>query len=227
MEVKFIKCAESKLSSVPIIDGQVICLTDGPGILYDMSGVRKYASKAYSISDAYETSEGAASAGVAASSKAVSDAYNALSTSISSITPLRIKAPNSGILRDSLQSSYFNSTSMQYEFPVPFRGIYTTYAHGACIVNIARTYDNEGKGPVAHDTFLCYSCSFVYPASTQIFYSYAKLGYMNATGGGGTNPTSCRVELRSGTNSTTAHVVVPVTAKWSSINYVSVGIIWL
>lgn len=77
MEVKFIKCTSAKLSSVPVTDGQIIVLTDSNTVLYDMGSTRRYASVVKSISDNYTSSAGAASAGVAASSKAVYDCYTA------------------------------------------------------------------------------------------------------------------------------------------------------
>lgn len=86
MNVKFIKVASSKLSSVPIADGQVIVCTDKSEIYYDMNSARNRASSQSNssnyglvkLSDNYTSSSGAASAGVGASSKAVSDSYTDL-----------------------------------------------------------------------------------------------------------------------------------------------------
>ena len=86
MDVKFIKCSSSSLSSVPIVDGQIICLTDSSAIYYDMGSARRKASP-ISLSDNYTTSAGSASAGVAASSKAVSDCYAAAINKISYFMP--------------------------------------------------------------------------------------------------------------------------------------------
>lgn len=86
MEVKFIKCASTKLSSVPVVDGQVIVLTDSSMIYYDMGNARRTASP-ISLSDNYTTSAGSASAGVGASSKAVSDCYAAAINKMSYFMP--------------------------------------------------------------------------------------------------------------------------------------------
>lgn len=88
MDVKFVKCASSKLDSVPVSDGQIIVLTDANSIYYDMAGVRRRSaiygtSNTYGlvqVSDNYTSSAGAAASSVAASSKAVSDCYSSLSS---------------------------------------------------------------------------------------------------------------------------------------------------
>lgn len=93
MEVKFIKCAKSKLSSVPVVDGQVIVLTDAADVYYDMSGGRRRCVSngnssnpgLVKLSDAYKSSRGAASSSVGASSKAVYDCYTALNNKITSV----------------------------------------------------------------------------------------------------------------------------------------------
>lgn len=68
MNVKFIKCAKSKLSNVPIVDGQIIVLTDDTDIYYDMTNWRsRCVSNGTSsnlgivkLSDSYSVSAGAA-----------------------------------------------------------------------------------------------------------------------------------------------------------------------
>ena len=81
MDVKFIKVAAANLSTVPIVDGQVIVCTDSDDMYYDMGTTRHRASSLgnssnyglVKLSDNYSSSAGAASASVRASSKAVAD----------------------------------------------------------------------------------------------------------------------------------------------------------
>jgi len=83
MDVKFIKTTQSKLNSVSVVNGQIICLEDSPHIYYDMGGARR---RSLAISDNYTVSAGAASSGVVASSKAVADLYNYTTDSLSPVT---------------------------------------------------------------------------------------------------------------------------------------------
>lgn len=85
MEVKFIKCTSAKLSSVPVANGQIICLTDKSALYYDLNSTRYSAytqSKATAsafgsvkLTDTYTSSQGAASTGIAPSSKALADLH--------------------------------------------------------------------------------------------------------------------------------------------------------
>lgn len=86
MDVKFIKVAAANLGNVPVVDGQIIALTDANSIYYDMNGVRRR-SAIYGtsntcglvyVNDSYTSSAGTASNSVAASSKAVADCYAAV-----------------------------------------------------------------------------------------------------------------------------------------------------
>lgn len=93
MDIKFSKVAKASLSSVPIVNGQIIVLTDSDEIYYDMNSTRRRASSKATasnygivkLSDSYATSAGAASSSVGASSKAVSDAYASLDSKITSL----------------------------------------------------------------------------------------------------------------------------------------------
>lgn len=93
MEVKFIKCTASKLNSVPIVDGQILVLTDNVGMYYDMAGARTPCCAngtatlhgIVKLSDKYTSSAGSAAGSVGASSKAVYDCYTTLNTKINSV----------------------------------------------------------------------------------------------------------------------------------------------
>jgi len=86
MDIKFSKVAKASLSSVPIVNGQIIVLTDSDEIYYDMNSTRRRASSKATASnygivkltDSYATSAGAAAGSVGASSKAVADMYASL-----------------------------------------------------------------------------------------------------------------------------------------------------
>lgn len=56
--VKFIKTTTDKLNSIPIVNGQVIALSDKPGLYYDMGNVRHPALKLESFKGADESNPG-------------------------------------------------------------------------------------------------------------------------------------------------------------------------
>ena len=77
MDVRFTNTTSSKLSALSVVNGQLVALSDKPGLYYDLGGVRTNVTP-LSISDNYITSHGTAAGRVAASSYALATAYNSL-----------------------------------------------------------------------------------------------------------------------------------------------------
>lgn len=77
MNTQFRYGASANLGNVPIVDGQIIALSDKSGMYYDLNGTR-YNVTPLSVSDNYKTSSGTAAERVAASSYGLSSAYTEL-----------------------------------------------------------------------------------------------------------------------------------------------------
>jgi len=134
MDVKFIKVATNNLSSVPVVDGQVIVCTDSSHIYYDMGGARR---SSIIISDNYTTSAGAASSGVVASSKAVSDAYN----HIKNILTDAFKLCTTSISGQSITASGYKSFRFTPSAPDGYKiGWFCGYATNSLSVNVYNAY---------------------------------------------------------------------------------------